>query len=328
VIAAQYNRCLVAGCSAGGLEAMKAILNTSTGAGIADVDDPRPGGDEALVAVRALSINSGELALLENRTNDWRPGQDIAGVVVEAADNGSGPPPGTRVVALVEQAGWAELAAVSTARMAALPDEVTIEQAAALPLAGLTALRLLRAAGTLTGRRILITGASGGVGHYLTELAAGNGAQITAVTSSPERGRRLTELGATVVAQDLDLANEAGPYDLVLESVGGRTFTAALASLAPGGTVLWYGQASLTPVTLDFFGLFALTPFTLKHFPHWVSDTTDAQDLGTLVRLVETGRLHPEVGRTGDWAETSIVLDELNQRRVRGNAVLTIPTTG
>ena len=90
---------------------MKAIVNSSAGAGIADVSDPRPAAGEALVAVRAFSINRGELALLAARTNDWRPGQDIAGVVVEQAADGSGPPPGTRIVALAEQAGWSEPAA-------------------------------------------------------------------------------------------------------------------------------------------------------------------------------------------------------------------------
>jgi NADPH:quinone reductase-like Zn-dependent oxidoreductase len=93
---------------------MKAIVNTPAGVGIADVDAPRPTCDEALVAVRAFSINRGELALLAARTDNWRPGQDIAGVVVEQAADGSGPPPGARVVALVEQAGWSELAAVPT----------------------------------------------------------------------------------------------------------------------------------------------------------------------------------------------------------------------
>src|SRR6266550_7702419 len=80
---------------------------------------PTPAADEALVAVRAFSINHGELALLKTRTNQWRPGQDVAGVVVEPAADGSGPPPGSRVVALVEEAGWAELAPVPTARFSA-----------------------------------------------------------------------------------------------------------------------------------------------------------------------------------------------------------------
>jgi NADPH:quinone reductase len=213
---------------------------------------------------------------------------------------------------------------VPLSRLAELPDEPPGAAAAALPLAGLTALRLVRAAGNLAGRRVLLTGASGGVGHYLTELAAGNGAQVTAVTSAAGRGLRLAELGAGDVV--LDASDAAGPFEVIMESVGGKIFTAALAKLAPGGTVLWYGQAGLEPPVLDFFALSAITPFTLRHFPHWASDATDAQDLATLVQLTVTGRLHPEIGRTASWTETAAVLDELYRRRIRGNAVLTIPS--
>src|SRR5260370_27230096 len=126
---------------------MKAIVNNPDGPAVTAVDDPRPGSGEALVAVRAFSINRGELDLLQTRTDAWRPGQDIAGVVVEPAADGSGPAAGTRMVALVEQAGWAELAAVPVSRLARLPTQRGIEQAAALPLAGLPALRTQRLPG-------------------------------------------------------------------------------------------------------------------------------------------------------------------------------------
>jgi NADPH2:quinone reductase len=88
--------------------------------------------------------------------------------------------------------------------------------------------------------------------------------------------------------------------------------------------VVWFGQASLSPVTLSFFDLLGSSPITIKHFPHWVSTTTDGEDLDALVRLVATDRLHPEIGRTADWAETASVLDDLAHRRIRGNAVLTV----
>ncbi|NUS05851.1 MAG: zinc-binding dehydrogenase, partial [Nonomuraea sp.] len=185
-----------------------------------------------------------------------------------------------------------------------------------------TALRLTRAAGPLAGRRALLTGASGGVGHYLTELLAGAGTEVVAVTSSDERGARLRDLGA---AETVTTPEDApGGYDLVFESVGGSQFSAALAKAAPGATVLWYGQAGLQPITIDFFAAMAQTPFTLKHFPHWISERTDAEDLATLVRLVAEDRLHPEIGLVTDWADTARVLDDVYGRRVRGNAVLTL----
>jgi NADPH:quinone reductase-like Zn-dependent oxidoreductase len=137
-----------------------------------------------------------------------------------------------------------------------------------------------------------------------------------------ERGQRLADLGAAHVVQDV--ADAEGPFDVVLESVGGETFSVALSRLAPAGTVLWFGQASLQPLTLSFFDLLGISPVTIKHFPHWVSTTSDGDDLATLVDLVATDRLHPEIGRIADWAETATVLDDLTSRRIRGNAVLTV----
>jgi NADPH:quinone reductase-like Zn-dependent oxidoreductase len=309
---------------------MKALTATGVPARtveFTEVPEPAAGPSEAVVEVDAFSVNRGEGFSLTGvygapAERGWLPGQDVAGRVVRAAEDGSGPSAGQRVVGHPDSGGWAERVAVPTSRLAVLPDEVSAVDAAALPLAGLTALRLLRDAGALTGRRILLTGASGGVGHFLTELAAAGGAEITAVTASPERGQKLSVLGAARVVQDL--ADAQGPFEVVLESVGGETFTAALALLAPGGVVLWYGQASLDPVTLSFFDLLGVTPLTIKHFPHWVSATTDGEDLETLVDLVAAGNLHPEIGRTADWAETASVLDDLARRRIRGNAVLTL----
>lgn len=294
---------------------------------LTEVPEPAPGPSEVLVAVEAYSVNRGEIFFLTGvygtpAQAGWRPGQDIAGTVVQAAADGSGPAAGTRVVGHPEESGWAERAVVPVSRLAEIPDQLPGTAAAALPLAGLTALRLVRAASNLAGRRVLLTGASGGVGHYLTELAAGNGAEVTAVTGSAERGGRLAELGAETVVHDV--GDAVGPFDVIMESVGGKTFSAALDKLAPGGTVLWYGQAGLQPPVLDFFALFPVTPFTLRHFPHWVSDTSDARDLATLVRLAATGRLHPEIGRVADWVQTTTILDDLYHRRIRGNAVLTI----
>ena len=104
-----------------------------------ELPDPEPGPHEALVAVRAYAINRGELSLLEQRTDGWLPGQDVAGEVVAQAADGSGPPAGTRVVGLCDWEGWAERAAVPVHRMAALPDNVSFAAASAVPVAGLTA---------------------------------------------------------------------------------------------------------------------------------------------------------------------------------------------
>lgn len=309
---------------------MKAMTATGVAGELvrpADVELREPGADEALVAVEAFSVNRGEYLALSGvyGTADRRetvPGQDVAGRLIAAAADGSGPPAGARVVAHAESGGWAERVLVPTSRIGVLPDDVSTVEAAALPLAGLTALRLLREAGSVTGERILLTGASGGVGHFLVELAASAGAEITSVTASEARGARLWELGAIEVVHTVDDAH--GPFGVVFESVGGDSMSASLTKLSPGAAVVWFGQASLEPIQLDFFEHFARTPFTIKHFPHWVSDRDDAEDLATLVRLVRDGRLHPEIGRVADWADTARLLDEVYHRRIRGNAVLSV----
>ncbi|MEV5945469.1 zinc-binding dehydrogenase [Streptomyces sp. NPDC051993] len=311
---------------------MKAVLpgspdDTDKPVILGEAPEPAPAADELVLAVEAYSVNRGETFQLDGQLDrtwpGWRPGKDVAGTVVRPAAHGSGPAAGTRVVAHPPAFGWAERVAVPSASVAELPDGVDALTAAALPLAGITALRLLRAAGPVAGRRVLLTGASGGVGHYVTELAASSGAAVTAVVATPERGARLRELGAAELATSL--ADTEGPYDLVLESVGGDSLPAALARLAPGGLLVWFGQASRTPVTLDFFDFFkGPNQARITHFDYTTSDRTYGADLATLVRLVATGRLHPEIGSVRDWSRTAEVIADLRARKVRGNAVLTV----
>ncbi len=278
---------------------------------------------QLLLAVEAFSINRGETFLLQAPRPGWRPGKDVAGRVIRAAATGHGPGVGARVVAHVERSGWAERAAVSLDAVAVLPEAVPVGLAAALPLAGLTALRLLRAAGSVASRRILLTGASGGVGHYLVELAARQGAQVTAVTSSPERGARLLKLGVAQVVHDI--ADIDGSFDVVMESVGGEQLAAALRAVRSDGLVIWFGQASGQRPVLDFFDWDVALGVTLYRFGYQAAHGSDATDLATLVRLVERGDLHPEIGLTQDWSRAAAALSALIHRQVRGNAVLTLP---
>ncbi|MFC9815439.1 zinc-binding dehydrogenase [Streptomyces virginiae] len=284
----------------------------------AEVPQPVPEPDEVLVKVEAFAPNRGETFLLEDPRPGWLPGKDVAGLVVQAAADGSGPGIGARVVGHPAQGGWAEYAAVPTHSLAVLPDSIDSVRAAALPLAGITALRLLRSAGPVAGLRVLLTGASGGVGHYVTELAVGAGAELTAVTATPGRGERLVELGAHVVH---GVAAAEGPFDVVLESTGGPDLPVALSKVRPGGTLVWFGQASRTPATLDFFRLLGGPErVTIRHFHY--AGAPYGPDLAALVRLVERGRLHPEIGSVSGWAETADTLVDLRERRVRGKAVL------
>ncbi|MGG2465040.1 zinc-binding dehydrogenase [Streptomyces sp. RGM 3693] len=284
----------------------------------AEAPQPVPEPSEALIKVEAFAPNRGETFLLEHPRPGLLPGKDIAGLVVQAAADGSGPGIGTRVVGHPAQGGWAEYAAVPTHSLAVLPDGIDSARAAALPLAGITALRLLRTAGSLAGRRVLLTGASGGVGHYVTELAVGAGAELTAVTATPVRGERLAELGAKLVHE---LPAAQGPFDVVLESTGGPDLQLALSKVRPGGILVWFGQASRTPATLDFFHLLGGPErVTIQHFHY--AGAPYGPDLEALVSLVERRRLHPEIGRIADWTQTADTLVDLRERRIRGKAVL------
>ncbi|MEV0414236.1 zinc-binding dehydrogenase [Streptomyces sp. NPDC050448] len=305
---------------------MKALIPTGDPAEpvvFADVPEPTPRPNEALVKVEAFSVNRGETFKLERPAPGERPGKDIAGLVVQPAADGSGPAGITRVVGHPMAGGWAEYVAVPTDALAVLPDAVCARAGAALPLAGLTALRLLRAAGPVLGRRVLLTGASGGVGHYVTELAAAAGGEVTAVTRNTERGTRLAELGAADIVHDV--ADARGPYDIVLESTGGPALPLALARLAKRGTLIWFGQASRTPATLDFFDFFTgPESAVIRHFHYLDAGTRLDEDLAALVRLTAEGRLHPEIGRVAGWADTATTLTDLRERRIRGKAVLTL----
>lgn len=197
--------------------------------------------NEALVSVHATSLNRGELRLLTIRPNGWIPGQDIVGVVERAAADGSGPAVGNRVAALVDQAGWAERVAVSTDRLAVLPDGVSFVSAATLPVAGTTALRTLRHGGDLAGQQILITGASGAVGRFQIQIARQQGASVTAIAAA-RHADDLRGLGAEQVVESIELAE--GPFSLITESVGGESLAHAIERVTPGGIIVMFGSSS------------------------------------------------------------------------------------
>src|SRR3954451_10749582 len=207
-----------------------AIVNTPGGpepVAIREIAEPQPKPNEALVAVQAFSLNRGELRLFQARPEGWRPGQDIAGIVLRAAEDSSSPPADTRVVGLCDWHGWAERAVVPGHRVAPIADNVSFAAAAALPVAGLTALRTLRHGAPLLGKRVLITGAAGGVGHLATQIAARSGARVTAVVGSPQRGRHLR--GVDEIIEDIDKAQ--GLFGLILEAAGGSSLAAAIAHI-------------------------------------------------------------------------------------------------
>jgi NADPH:quinone reductase len=288
---------------------------------LADVDEPVAAESQALIEVRAIALNFGEVHFIDQMRKPGEvPGWDAAGVVVQAAADGSGPPVGSRVVGFDGAGGWAEQRAVPTENLAVLPDSVDFGPAAALPVAGVTALQALRALGPVVGRRVLITGASGGVGRFAVQLAARAGAHVVAAVGSVARGEGLVELGAAEVV--VGLADVTEPVVGVLDNVGGPLLAEAFALVAEGGSVQSIGMASNQPTTIDFEverrrGVRKrLEPFTVR--------TPFAPDLAYLVQLLGAGELDPQIGLRTSWTEVSEAAEALLDRRVAGKAVLDV----
>jgi NADPH2:quinone reductase len=289
---------------------------------MAEVADPAAGPAEVLIEVQHVSLNRGDL-------NDARSGRvpagavlgsDAAGVVSQRAADGSGPDVGARVVALA-QGAFAERVVVDVGALAEVPPSVDLAEAAALPVAGLAALRALHAAGPLLGKRVLVTGASGGVGRFGVQLAARAGAQVIALVGSVARGEGLAESGAHEVVDSLERLDE--PVDVVLDNVGGAEMVAAWQLLAPGGNLQSIGWSSGEPAVFPPYSTVG-PPKSLSSF---LNEGDAGADLATLVRLVADGSLGVEFGWRGPWERFAEAVEMLRGRRVNGKAVLDLAAT-
>jgi NADPH2:quinone reductase len=294
---------------------MRALISTpeaSHTVEFRDVPEPEPKPGELVLQVEAVSVNRGELSLLKARS-DWGPGQDVAGTVVAAAAGGGGPAVGTRVTGMADWGGWAERVAVPAHRVGVLPASVGYGPAATLGVAGMTALRAVRAGGSLLGARVLVTGAAGGVGTFAVQFARLAGAEVTASAGSAA--------AHTVVDSD---ALE-GPFDLILEGVGGTSLERSLSALAPGGVVELYGAAAAEPARISL-GSFGRAPHSRiePFFVYQTGEETFGRDLTLMARLIAEGRLDPQIGLEVSWREVETALDALRDRRVRGKVVLDI----
>lgn len=285
---------------------------------LGEVAAPVAVGEDVLVDVRHAALNYGDL----NDAQSGRVppgavlGSDIAGVVLRAGPNG--PQPGTRVVALAS-GGFAEQVVIDRRSLAEVPAAVDLVQAAALPVAGVAALRALRASGAVLGRRVLVTGASGGVGRFAVRLASIAGAHVIASVGRKERGAGLTELGADEIVVGLDGIDV--PVHVVLDNVGGPQLVAAWQLLAPGGNLQSIGWASGEPAVFPPYSTIG-PPKSLTSFLN--GGGAVAAELADLLRLVESGALSVEIGWRGPLERFNEAAKALRGRQVNGKAVLDV----
>ena len=293
---------------------------------IKEVEAPQAGASQALVQVEAISLNRGEVQLAMGANAGWRPGWDLAGTVIKQAASGAGPKVGSRVVGMVATGAWAEQVAVPTDRLAEIPASVTFAQAAILPIAGLTALRALEKGGLLLNKRVLIIGSTGGVGHFMHQLAKLSGAYVVGTTRNAQNEALVRKAGAdeVIVGGDLSPAHAHGPYDLVIDLVGGKTLASALSLLATGATCVIVGYSASPEVTMNVSDLINAGRTTLYGMNMYKEFDLRArsEDLAWLAQMVAKQQLQTPIEVEASWHEIGDITQRLLQRQFTGKAVL------
>jgi NADPH:quinone reductase-like Zn-dependent oxidoreductase len=316
---------------------MQAILSNRYGPPdvleLREVERPEPAPDRVLVRVRAASLNAGDWRVLSGtpvlarpmmggirRPKEPRRGGDLAGVVEAVGAEVTGFAPGDEVFGS-GLGSFAEYVTPLGKNLVRKPANVSFEEAAAVPVAGVTALQALRDHGRLEpGRRVLINGAGGGVGTFLVQIAKALGAEVTAVCG-PGSVELARASGADRVVDYSreDFTHADGPYDLVVDNAGTRSVRRMRRLLTPQGTYVVVGSVK-NPLG-HMASAVVQRPFTKQRLAVFIAKI-NSDDLAHLAGLAEAGELRPAIERTYPLAETAAAYRHMVSGHVRGKLVI------
>ena len=331
-------------------ELMKAIVQDEYGSpdvlDLRDIDWPRIADDEVLVRVRAAGVNPGDWAIMNGLPYIARPvyglgkpknavrGTDVAGTVEAVGSGVRRFQPGDEVFGWCGDLGgaFAEYASVSEDALAPKPANLTFEQAAAVPMAGIVALQALRDRGNVrAGQRVLINGASGGIGTFAVQIAKALGAEVTGVCST-RNVEMVRSIGADHVIDYTreDLTQKDQRYDFILDNVANHSLSDLRGALTPAGTLVpngggfdnhWFasGGRVISAHVLNRFVSNGLRPFIVS---------PKLEDLLALKELIEAGKLTPVIDRTYPLSEASRAIGHVGGGHARGKVVITVPGQG
>ncbi|HBB98518.1 MAG TPA: alcohol dehydrogenase [Blastocatellia bacterium] len=300
-----------------------------------EIEKPTPGDDEVLIKVRAASVNPfdrlyrGRPYMIRIMTGlrkpkDTRLGRDVAGQVEAVGRNVTQFKPGDEVFGSCRGA-FAEYVSAPESALAVKPDNLTFEQAASLPIAGLTALQGLRDKGKLQpGQKVLINGAAGGVGTFAVQIAKSFGADVTGVCSAGNVDMiRSIGADATIDYAREDFTKGTQRYDLIFDCIGNHSLSACRRVLNLNGRFVIVGASKVRTSLSHALKGMVLSWFVSQKFVMLVARLRKA-DLTILGDLIQTGKVTPVIDRCYSLSEVPEAIRYLEQGHARGKVVITI----
>jgi NADPH:quinone reductase-like Zn-dependent oxidoreductase len=307
-----------------------------------DVEKPVPNGDQVLIGIRAASLNALDAYLIRDswlgrlmfglrKPRDTRLGRDVAGVVEAVGKNVTRFKPGDEVFGIC-RGSLAEYAVTPERALVMKPPGVTFEQAASTPLAGLTALQGLREGKIQPGQKVLINGATGGVGTFAVQIAKSLGAEVTAVCST-----RNVDLVRSIGADHVidytkeDFTKGDQRYDVIFDNVANHSFGERRRVLNPKGICVLAGMGgagvkqgeAIGRIAGNLFLARGLASFTDQRFAQYMTKVSN-QDLILLGELLEAGKVKPVIERTYKLNDAPEAFRIFDQGHARGKIVITV----